>query len=624
MAFKFTRIASLLVILSLGLLAPLSASAQGGYRANVEYIENGLFPQLEAYVSVTDVQGFPVKNLTRADFAISEDNQTIPDFEVSPVQNIKQPLAITLVIDTSGSMGVKPAPTALMNAVEAAKAFVDSLSAQDLVAVVRFSDAPAVVLDFTANKDAVKTSLDSLTAGGETTLYDGIVEGVGLLKNRDERRILVLLTDGKDTGDGQFKFKEAMDEAGRWAVPIYPIGFGEVDRLELEQMAALTGGFAQVKPNASDLQSAFSQVLQVLREQYLIRYNSQLQADGLEHTFKVTVNSQAVHAEDTHTFIALPGQIQLALPFQTGDVIGGTVLLRPEVLGPAPVAKLEIQLDGQPLQIILAEPFEYAWNSTTVAAGPHDFKFIVTDKAGNTAETSVQLEIQSPITVAILAPASDQQVGDSLDAALDIQALDGIARVEFAIDNPSVPENILATLTTPPFDKTSLDLSGLATGQHQLIVTATDVNGFSSTAQVVFIKGGDYWWMIAVALVIGLIAILIPVGLRQRKSKVVASPASGATGGGILREEAGLNPGQMWPLGQREIRLGRKRDENDIPLKGLSASRHHATVRYEQGQYVMYSANPQNPLVVNNAQMQTRVLQRGDVIRLGETVLRYE
>lgn len=621
MALKITRVALVLAILSLGMFLPFSADAQGGHRAAIEYIDNGLFPKLDAYVSVTDVQGFPVKNLTRADFSISEDNQSISDFEVSPVQNITQPLAIALVIDTSGSMGTKPAPTALMNAIESAKTFVDSLAAQDLVAVVRFSDSPSVIQDFTADKNTVKTALDSLTAGGETTMYDGIVEGVGLLKNRAERRILVLLTDGKDTGDGQFKFKDAMDEAGRWAIPIYPIGFGDVDRLELEQMAALTGGLAQIKPASGDLRAAFGQVLLVLREQYLIRYNSQLQADGLEHTLKVTANPQAFRAEDSQTFIALPGEITVTLPFQPGETVGGNVLLAPDVLAPAPTAKLEIELDGKPLQTVLSDPFEYAWNSTTVTPGLHDFRFIVTDEAGNTTEASVQLNVQPPVTVSILAPITDQQTGDSLEAALDIVSLAGLAHVEFAIDNPA---NVIFKQSAAPFDKATLDLGGIPTGQHVLLVTATDLNGFSDSAQVVFIKGGSYWWMIAVALVIGLMAILIPVGLRQRKNRATASPASGATGGGILREEAGLNPGQTWPLGAREIRLGRKREENEIPLKGLSASRHHATIRYEQGQYVMHCANPQNPLVVNNASMQSRVLQRGDVIRLGETVLRYE
>ena len=86
-----------------------------------------------------------------------------------------------------------------------------------------------------------------------------------------------------------------------------------------------------------------------------------------------------------------------------------------------------------------------------------------------------------------------------------------------------------------------------------------------------------------------------------------------------------MSPGQVWPLGNSQVRLGRKRDENDIPLKGLNASRRHAYISFEQGQYVIYPLSPNNPVLINNVPVvQRQVLQPGDVIRMGETTLRYE
>ena len=99
----------------------------------------------------------------------------------------------------------------------------------------------------------------------------------------------------------------------------------------------------------------------------------------------------------------------------------------------------------------------------------------------------------------------------------------------------------------------------------------------------------------------------------------------GIAGFAQLHELEGHSPDKVWSLGATEVRLGRKREENDIPLKGLKASRKHAVIRFERGQYVIEGLSPDNPVVVNDqAISQPRILQGGDVIKLGDTTLRFE
>jgi pSer/pThr/pTyr-binding forkhead associated (FHA) protein len=43
-----------------------------------------------------------------------------------------------------------------------------------------------------------------------------------------------------------------------------------------------------------------------------------------------------------------------------------------------------------------------------------------------------------------------------------------------------------------------------------------------------------------------------------------------------------------------------------------------------QGQYIIQSLNPENPVIVNNEPVQQQVLNNGDVIQAGETVLKFE
>ena len=131
-------------------------------------------------------------------------------------------------------------------------------------------------------------------------------------------------------------------------------------------------------------------------------------------------------------------------------------------------------------------------------------------------------------------------------------------------------------------------------------------------------------------IVLALAALVIPIALRSRRrtgKPKMAGVVSAGSGSGqpVLREMEGLNPNQVVPLGMSEVRLGRKRDENDIQLKGLNASRHQASIRYEQGQYVIYTLSPNNPALVNNSPVTNmQALKAGDIIRLGETVLRVE
>ena len=156
-------------------------------------------------------------------------------------------------MDTSASMGSKELPTPLQKSVEAAKSFVDQLAPQDQVAIIKFSDTPEVVLDLTSDKNAAKQALDALKPEkSKTVMFDALVEGVKTLQSHSGRRIIVLVTDGKDTNNGLFDFDSATREAKGASIPIFPLGFGNVINVQqLQRMAELTGGSAQIQPSVS-------------------------------------------------------------------------------------------------------------------------------------------------------------------------------------------------------------------------------------------------------------------------------------------------------------------------------------------------------------------------------------
>jgi Ca-activated chloride channel family protein len=150
----------------------------------------------------------------------------VPDPEVVAAvqaswQFVKKQADVLLVIDTSGSMrGDK-----IDQAKAAALAFLDNMPTQNRVGLVTFDSQPQVFdfnlnaliyLDATTSDSAValvsaeggqskvRDQVSSLEAGGDTSLYDAILEAIQLLENNredsdDRIQSIVVLSDGQDT-----------------------------------------------------------------------------------------------------------------------------------------------------------------------------------------------------------------------------------------------------------------------------------------------------------------------------------------------------------------------------------------------------------------------------------------
>jgi len=623
---RTSQVLCLLSLLSLLLTLTSPVGAQSEIRLRIEAVNSALFPQVEAYVSVSNAQGLPVRGLTAADFFIAEDGKPVAQITVTATQNIKQPLAFALIIDTSGSMA-SGRPSAMQKAIEAAKAFTDMLAVQDALAILPFSSTVSLAQELTTDRSLAQAALSSLKAEGGTAIYDAIVKAVGVLKNRPERRVIILLTDGRDT-DSKYTAKDAVDEAVRWSVPVYPIGFGDVDRRQLEGLAELTGGSAQIKPDSSALQDAFKTTLQMLREQYLIRYTSALAADDLQHKLTVAVNYGGLHVEESQRFVATRRECKIDLPGYTdGQVVTGKIRFAAAVNCPAPPVRLDISIDGTVVQSISTAPYEYEWDTTTATVTNHQLKFTATDAANNFGEMSLNLSVMPPVTVQIKSPTAGTTISETLVMiSAQVTALTSLDKVEFRVDDV-----VLQTLHGPPYE-VQWGLSQVLPGTHVISVVASDTNGFIAKDQINVIvppPGPSMVWIVLIAFLAAVI-LIIPIANHQRRrarsqEAVVATPEK--PGLSVLRELEGLNPDHVWPLEAEMVWLGRKREDNDIPLKGQNASRHHAVIRLYQGQHFIYSRNAENPVLVNDVPVdvnQPQLLQPGDRIRAGESLFVYE
>lgn len=643
---KLSRLISLLILAS-GMLILLfsQVSAQSNISLIIDAITSDDFPQIEADVSVIGTNGLPMKDLTQDNFSVSEDNQSVSDFVVTPIK--EHPMEFVLVIDTSASMGYGSGPTPMENIIQTVSEFVDSLASEDQVALISFSDDIIINQDQIKDKQLVKDNLDKLSPSGtpgNALLNDALMEAIDRIKGRAERPMIIMVTDGKDSGLSEYTIDQVIDEAVRQGVMVNSVVWGGASQEDLAKLADRTQGEMQFlsgnRPDPVALQAAFNNIsngLPDLRVQYNIDFSSSIPADGKEHDLVVMVDHLGSHAEASRRFSASPGEVKITFPdHENGQDVGGFVHFAPDITAPAPIKQMDIILDGTRLDPVTSEPFEYVWNSTNVSYESHDLKFVIIDESDNSGEASLLLVVRPPVTVEITNPAEGETVDSpTVLSAIASAPFSQIAKVDFFVN-----DSYLATVEEPPYE-VEWDLTNIAAGSHTIKTTATDLEDFSADSAVsvnVALRNtvGPLW--IALLAVLAVAAVMIPLafrGRRRRRSQGATGTAAGGagvaaavtlqSGQAYLQEESGHSPGQVWPLGDGEMRLGRKRDENDLPLKGRRASRNHAIIRNQNGSYIIFSLNPQNPVVINDQPInQQHVLQPGDVIYAGETMLRFE
>lgn len=160
----------------------------------------------------------------------------------------RPPAAVALVIDTSGSMsGLR-----LVNARNAARAFVDSMVDGDVVSLTSFDDTAVERLPPTVlgphNRSAISHTIDALRAAGGTNLFEGLRSGESRVVNAPSThpvRRVVLLSDGRaNVGPSSpAMLGELARRGAERGVQVTSMGVGEgYDETTLNALAVASSG----------------------------------------------------------------------------------------------------------------------------------------------------------------------------------------------------------------------------------------------------------------------------------------------------------------------------------------------------------------------------------------------
>jgi VWFA-related protein len=247
-------------------------------------------------------------DLTAADLEVVE-NGVVQTLEL--FQEAVEPVSIVLALDASGSMKKKEA-----DVVSSAREFITALRPQDRLAVVLFADHPLFAHDLTDDRATALAALDLYRANGGTALYDTLAEGLLHLKQAGGRRVVVVMTDGRDennpgTGPGSVRhLDDVADLIQRTGAVVFGIGLGvNVDHEPLKKIAEWSGGRALFPADVSELPAQYRRVVDDLRRRYVVGYtSSHIQHDGSWRQVDIRVKRQPnATVRSTGGYVA-PGQ----------------------------------------------------------------------------------------------------------------------------------------------------------------------------------------------------------------------------------------------------------------------------------------------------------------------------
>ena len=272
------RLFAAAVLLALAAAVPVRIAAQEpdppsySESAGAEYV---MLPVL-----VTDKDGKYVEGLSKDDFVVrvGDSRVDVDTFE----RDEGAPVSFAFLVDTSGSMGVG---SKLENAKNAIRSILRNRVPGDDFALFTFSEGKVqLVSDSSPDPAGLVKELWDLEASGQTALFDAVAMTPELMKGRNNKRAILLFTDGVDNASERSAAQMA-EILQRVSVPVYAIGMKnasfdvvkEQERREmsienLELLAGSSGGKMHLVGRDDDLRPLAARISSEVRQQYLLGF----------------------------------------------------------------------------------------------------------------------------------------------------------------------------------------------------------------------------------------------------------------------------------------------------------------------------------------------------------------
>jgi Ca-activated chloride channel homolog len=290
-----------------------------------QQVFRGKTEMVPVFVTVTDKDSRLVKDLTRDAFEVFDNGKPQP---VTVFDNSPQPIRMIALVDISGSV-VDYLPI-LRRAVAQ---LVTHLGPDDMARLGTFGNEVVIAPKFSRDVNELMTQLpESAPPNSRTPLWRAVDEAMSLFDPAaPERRVVLVLSDGKDSGpEWKKRFFTPMDVSKRAQeenVMVYGVGLrsslkgapigGGAQNMGAMMSASLPdpnlgsvaldsgGGYFELRPR-DDMAQTFARVVDELHSQYLIGYAPPAN-DGKSHKIEVKLKDKSLKAHARKAYTAPKG-----------------------------------------------------------------------------------------------------------------------------------------------------------------------------------------------------------------------------------------------------------------------------------------------------------------------------
>ncbi len=592
-----------------------------------------------AAVSALDAGGTPITGLSQGAFTVQLDGQPAQVLGVASGVDAALPIALVIVVDTSGSMAGAP----IAAAKQAVKPMAQSLQPGDRATLVAFASAVNTVVPFTADTTQLSAGVDSLVAQGNTALYSAVAQAVAIASTATEpRKAIVLLSDGEDFGAASTVTRaEALAAAANGGVPFFVVGLGAgADQTFLSGLNQNGAGEVLFAAGATELGQLYTRISGRLRVQYTVRFALPASLPAGDHKVRVAAGSAFGEAGFT-TSRSVTG----AFAGLEGELAEETVV---RLTGAPSTARATFSLDGQPVPTeadglsVRLDPYQLDPGREHVLGATY--------RDGSKVQVLEQRFAVRRLPSRLISPPGEVRANDFVRLSVQSQPGAGTPLLRYLVDGEEFERDSGA-----PYE--FVLPASYKGGRHRLAIVAEDSHGRSEKTYEFETSGGGgpnpaAWAIVGLAALAALGAFgyagALAVGRwrdrdrpldlsgvsdklsvwarnrrggRAERAPAEAAPvAAAAAPWGWLAVLEGKDRGRRFPL-KDEVELVGRGKSCSVRLKDKGVDVAHFLLRND-GQF--QASTPAAQLEKDGQPVRSGRLEPGEQLRLGGTVLRLE
>lgn len=209
---------------------------------------------------------------------------------------------------------------------------IDSIA--DKVQIIGFSKQVDIVSEFSSNKEYLETIVSEFEPTESTAFLDALEYSLNQFQNRKGFNVVIALTDGKENAS-KTTDSAVVEKAKLLKIPIFVVGFGDVNQSFLEHIARETNGAFYYTDNSNSLSTIYLEIQKRIKSIYDLRYEStNLSSNDSLRKLRIEFDIDSIYLMNNLVDLKIPAETIQYIESKrrkeryriTGYVVTGTIL----------------------------------------------------------------------------------------------------------------------------------------------------------------------------------------------------------------------------------------------------------------------------------------------------------